>query len=226
MADRTTRNLVIAGFVCCGLTLVFPPLGFAAMAIGVLLIVRRSVPLGVTILVLGVALPVPGAAIVQALFVKPYRIPSETMKPTLQVGDRVAVNKLADPHRGDIVAYTPPAGAEIEQCGEQGQPADGHPCSRGVDGEADFTFIGRIVAEQGDRLKVVGNRVYIDGRRQDEPFVNAETPCAHLCNLPKEITVPRGHFYVMGDNRGESSDSRLWGPVPEDGVIGRVLFRY
>jgi signal peptidase I len=226
VADSTTRNLVIGGFLCAALSLIVPPVGIAAMTIGVLLIVRRSVPLGIAILVLGVVLPVPGIAIVQALFVKPYRIPSASMEPTLERADRVLVNKLADPHRGDIVAYTPPAGVEIEECGEQGQPADGHPCSRAIGGEAPFTFIGRIVGEPGDRLSVVDNRVRIDGRPQEEPFVDDETPCADLCDLPKEITVPRGHFYMMGDNRGESSDSRIWGPVPEDDVIGRALFRY
>jgi signal peptidase I len=208
-------------------TLVLPPLGIAAMAIGVLLIARQQVVLGVVLVVLGLLLPIPGVLIVEAVFLKPYRIPSESMKPTLEAGDRVLVNRRAGPDRGDIVAFKPPAGVEIDQCGVQGQPQDGHPCSRPLGGEApDLTFVSRIVAEPGDLLSVVRNRVYVDGKLQDEPFAATGGPCAELCNLPKEIRIPPGHYFTMGDNRGVSSDSRAWGPVPEDSIVGQVSLRY
>ena len=81
------------------------------------------------------------------------------------------------------------------------------------------------LAGPGDRLKVVDGRVYIDGERQGEPFVRPDANCP-ICDLPEEITIPAGHFFMMGDNRGESADSREWGPVPEDWIIGKAFFTY
>jgi len=77
----------------------------------------------------------------------------------------------------------------------------------------------------GDRLKVLGGRVYIDGRLRKEPFIRPDTSCP-ICNLPREITIPPGHFFMMGDNRGQSADSREWGPVPKKWIIGHAFFTY
>ena len=62
--------------------------------------------------------------------------------------------------------------------------------------------------------------------KQNEPFIAKGTPCDELCNLRKPIQVPPGHFFMMGDNRGESDDSRDWGPVPKKWIIGRAFFTY
>jgi signal peptidase I len=166
---------------------------------------------------------------IQALLVKPFRIPSGSMKPTLTESQRVLVSRVnyhvSDPDRGDIVVFTPPAGAGNDECGVASQPDDGSPCSRPTSGKSGDTFIKRIVALPGDRLKVIAGRVYIDGKRQDEPFISESATCG-TCNLRREVTIPPGHFFMMGDNRGESADSREWGPVPEDNLIGQAFFTY
>jgi signal peptidase I len=77
----------------------------------------------------------------------------------------------------------------------------------------------------GDRLKVLEGSVYINGKRQDEPFARLDPECP-TCNLPREITIPDGQYYMMGDNRGESADSREWGPVPKKWIIGKAFMTY
>ena len=71
----------------------------------------------------------------------------------------------------------------------------------------------------------MGGRVYINGKQQDEPFIRPDEACS-ICNLPEEITIPKGHFFMMGDNRGESADSREWGPIPEKWMIGKAFMTY
>jgi signal peptidase I len=180
------------------------------------------------IVIVGVALLL--AFVIQAVLIKPFRIPSESMEPTLDVNQRVLVDRVSgrfsEPDRGDVVVFKPPAGADSEQCGIPNQPGDGHPCSRPTSDQSEENFIKRIVGGPGDRLKVVRNRVYINGRPLREPYVNPQTACADLCNLPREITIPRDHFFMMGDNRGESADSRQWGPVPEEWIVGNAFFTY
>ena len=173
---------------------------------------------------------------IQAFLVKPFRIPSPSMVPTLKVGQRVLVNRLGphfgDPSRGDIVVFKPPKGADSQQCGIPTEPTDGHPCEKPTPDQSKNNFIKRVVALPGDWIKVQDNHVYLgksrDGQfvQQKEPFIAKGTPCDELCNLRKPIQVPAGHFFMMGDNRGESDDSRDWGPVPKKWIIGRAFFTY
>ena len=163
---------------------------------------------------------------IQAFLVKPFRIPSESMVPTLEIGQRVLVDRVSyrfgDPDRGDIVVFKPPAGQPstcgVERAGDQ-------PCPEGTDERSDTNFIKRVVGLPGDHLKVIEGSVYINGKRQDEPFVRPDDAC-ETCNLPREITIPKGHFFMMGDNRGESADSREWGPVPKKWIIGKAFITY
>jgi signal peptidase I len=169
------------------------------------------------------------ALLIQAFLVKPYRIPSQSMVPTLQVGQRVLVDRLRfhfrAPHRGDVVVFKPPAGAGTQSCFKPGRP--GQPCPLGDDQHQHTeTFIKRVVGIPGDRLSVIGNRVYINGKRQNEPFIRAGTPCDSVCNMRVPVTIPRDHYFMMGDNRGESEDSRVWGPVPRKWIIGKAFFTY
>ena len=164
---------------------------------------------------------------IQAFLVKPFRIPSESMVPTLEVGQRVLVDRVSfrfsDPDRGDIVVFKPPAGADSNTCGVEHPPDS--PCPRPTDGRSDTNFIKRVVGLPGDHLKVLEGSVYINGKKQDEPFARLDANCA-TCNLPREITIPKGYYYMMGDNRGESADSREWGPVPKKWIIGKAFMTY
>jgi signal peptidase I len=164
---------------------------------------------------------------IQAFLVKPFSIPSESMVPTLEIGQRVLVDRVGyrfgDPDRGDIVVFKPPAGADSESCGVE-HPSD-QPCPRGTVERSDTTFIKRVVGVPGDRLKVLEGRVYINGERQDEPFARLDPECA-MCNLPRAIAIPEGRYFMMGDNRGASEDSRAWGPVPKEWIIGKAFATY
>jgi signal peptidase I len=145
------------------------------------------------------------------------------------VGQRVLVDRVSyrftDPDRGDIVVFRPPAGADEDKCGVEGAPNNGQPCPEPTRDQSDTNFIKRVVGTPGDRIKVLDGRVYVNGQLQREPFARADSEC-DICNLPQETTIPPGHFFMMGDNRGASDDSRRWGPVPERWIIGHAFFTY
>jgi signal peptidase I len=174
------------------------------------------------------------ALAIQAYAVKPYRIPSESMYPTLKVGQRVFVDRFShrlggQPHVGDVTVFHPPTGAEADQCGVPRQgPAyedggDGRSCSQPTADKAKVTFIKRVVAGPGDTIAVRNGHVIRNGKRASEPFASS---CGDdACNLAP-ITVPAGHWFMMGDNRGASDDSRFWGPVPEAWIIGKAFASY
>jgi signal peptidase I len=149
------------------------------------------------------------------------------MEPTLDVGQRVLVDRVSfrfsDPDRGDIVVFKPPAGADSNVCGVRHSSQT--PCPQPTEERSDTNFIKRVVAVGGDRIKVLGGAVYLNGKRQKEPFARLSADCS-ICNLPQEITIPKGYYFMMGDNRGESADSREWGPVPKKWMIGRAFLTY
>ncbi len=179
-------------------------------------------------LVLIVAVALGLALAIQAFLVKPYRIPSESMVPTLVIGQRVLVNRIGnrfgDPHIGDVTVFHPPSGAEnANECGVPHD--DDQPCPAPTRTKADTNFIKRIVAGPGDKIAIVGGHVILNGERQQEPFIN---PCSggDQCNFPTAITIPKDHYFMMGDNRGASDDSRYWGPVPREWIIGNAFATY
>jgi signal peptidase I len=180
-----------------------------------------------------VALALGLALAIQAWVVKPYQIPSESMEPTLDVGQRVLVNRFLyhfkDPQIGDVIVFHPPKGADGDgpRCGVPGGvPEPGEPCPEPTAERSDQNFIKRIVAGPGDTLSVKDGHPVVNGvEKTDEPYIN---PCGggSPCNLPKEITIPPDHYFMMGDNRGASDDSRFWGPVPRDWIIGEAFATY
>lgn len=186
-----------------------------------------------TLLFLAIAVVL--AVTLQAFAVKPYKIPSGSMEPTLHVGDRVLVNRFA--HRilgheakvGDIVVFNPPVGADPSSpiCGASDQGAgSGTPCSKPTPEKSKQSFIKRVVAVGGDTLAVRGGSVYRNGKKADEPFAAACDPGSNACDFPNPITIPKGYVFMMGDNRGNSDDSRFWGPIPNDWVIGGAFATY
>ncbi len=173
---------------------------------------------------------------IQALIVKPYRIPSGSMEPTLTIGQHVLVNRVAmnfsDPTVGGIYVFHPPAAAEQQTCGPSPHQIDGRAaCSEPVPRESGETYIKRIVAGPGDQIYISEGHVYRRAAGHSSFLREADgyiRPCGSSpeCNLRTAITIPGGHWFMMGDNRGDSDDSRFWGPVPTGWIIGQAIATY
>ena len=157
-------------------------------------------------LVIGGALLV--ALIIRATLFQAFWIPTGSMEPTLQEGDRVLVNKLSyrlhDVNRGDIVVFARP---------DEGTPVAAEDNVRDL--------IKRVVGLPGETIEARDGVVYIDGQRLEEPYL----PDATVTNDLPPTSVPEGHVFVMGDNRGNSHDSRAFGPIDDDTIVGRAFVR-
>lgn len=153
------------------------------------------------------------ALLIQAFLVKPYRIPSASMENTLLIGDRVLVDRISwrfsQPERGDIVVFHPPFDGPV--------------------------LIKRIIGLPGDGVSLSGGYVYINGRRLVEPYVRRvagrQEPSEPFSNglpwsLQEPYTVPAGSYFVMGDNRTDSGDSREFGPIKREQFVGRAFAKY
>jgi signal peptidase I len=173
---------------------------------------------------------------IQAFLVKPYQIPSESMVPTLVIGQRVLVNRLGErfsgPEIGDVLVFHPPAAAtgdqpgvdEDSECGAE--QTEGAACARPVSERSEENFIKRVVAGPGDMIAVVEGHVVRNGKRSVEPFVRERCETGTAADFPESIRIPAGHWFMMGDNRECSEDSRFWGPVPEKWIIGDAFATY
>jgi len=130
------------------------------------------------------------------------RVDGQSMAPTLEDHDRLFVNKLqyrfASPQRGDIVMLYYPV-------------------------DPDKMFVKRVIAEPGDTLRIVDGRVFVNGGAMRDEFVAPEYR-SHDDWGP--AVVPEGYYYVMGDHRNNSSDSRQWGPVPKKYIVGKIQARW
>jgi signal peptidase I len=177
------------------------------------------------------------ALFLEAFVIKPYRIPSGSMEPTLNVNQRVIVNRIGmdfgGPHVGEIVVFHPPQGAEQGLCGlrQIATVPGGAACASSSSHEASVNFVKRVVAGPGDRLFVQAGHVYREAAgthtfvREADSYIKACGANAE-CDFPDPITVPAGHWFMMGDNRGDSEDSRFWGPVPRSWIVGQVFATY
>jgi len=155
---------------------------------------------------------------IKAWVVNHYRIPSSSMEPTLhcaepgngcraRFSDRVLANRFIyhfqEPGRGDIIVFETPPEARA-RCGAGG------------------TFVKRLIGLPGERIAVRQGRVYINGRPLREPYLTQQQGVDPY----PERRVPADHFFMMGDNRSESCDSRFWGAVPRENIIGEVFAVY
>jgi signal peptidase I len=195
---------------------------------------RKSVPGTIAELVVIVAVALGLALLIQAFVVKPYRIPSGSMLPTLHINQRVLVDRIGShfttPHVGDIIVFHPPKDY-ADGCADPNQGANGagangaKPCDVAQRQESSETFIKRVVAVGGDHISIVNGHVIRNGVEEKDRYT---IPCggADSCNFPSQITIPRGDYFMMGDNRGASDDSRYWGPVPKSWIIGKAFFTY
>jgi signal peptidase I len=195
---------------------------------------KKSVASSVVELVVIVATALALALGIQAFIVKPYRIPSGSMLPTLHINQRVLVDRIGShftsPHVGDIIVFHPPQGY-ADGCANpgEGESAAGQdnprPCGVAQSRPSSETFIKRVVGLPGDRISIQDGHVVRNGVRESDGYT---IPCigAGSCNFPAAITIPRGDYYMMGDNRPNSEDSRFWGPVPKAWIIGKAFFTY
>jgi signal peptidase I len=147
------------------------------------------------------------ALLIRAFIAEPRFIPSDSMAPTLQIGDRLVVEKvsywLQPPASGDIIVFDPPPQLQ----------ADGY--------ARDQAFIKRIIGVPGQIIRVANGIVYRNGQPLNEAYIAA--PPAY--SLPP-VEVPADQYFVMGDNRNNSNDSHRWGFLPRQNIIGRAVFRF
>jgi signal peptidase I len=194
---------------------------------------KKSLASSIGELVLVVAVALGLALLIQAFLIKPYRIPSGSMLPTLHINQRILVDRIGNdftaPHVGDIVVFHPPRSFDVG-CADpaQGQSqaaGDAQACDVVRGQPSSQTFVKRVVGDPGDRIRIVDGHVIRNGVREKDGYI---VPCdgGGSCDFPGTITVPKGDYYMMGDNRPDSEDSRFWGPVPRSWIIGKAFFTY
>jgi signal peptidase I len=139
---------------------------------------------------------------VRPVVAAPFHIPTESMVPTLMVKDRLLVNKFiyrfTEPERRDIVVFQ-----SVES--------------------ADQDLIKRVVGLPGDEIAVRNGKLFVNGEPQKEPYTNKKLPDVSFF---AQRTVPKGHVFVMGDNRSNSQDSRVFGPLPKKNIEGEAFLRF
>jgi signal peptidase I len=151
--------------------------------------------------------------LLRTFVVQSFSIPSLSMYPTLQVGDRIIVNKLSydlhSVHRGDIVVFARP-------------PLE----------DQEYTdLVKRVIGLPGETISSKNCDVYINGKKLAEPWLPPDAGCTTALpgdpheqfNLPGPVKIPPGHYYVMGDNRTDSEDSRFFGPISGSLIVGRAV---
>jgi len=161
-----------------------------------------------------------------------FRVTSGSMEPTYRIGVEVIL-RAPVPRVGSVVVFHPPVDAAAEECGPR--PHVVHPggaaCAAPIPKEdKGIEFIKRVVAGPGDELEITGGHVFrrASGKsnfvRERDPYIRA-CGASHECNFPRPIKIGKGEWFLMGDNRGESDDSRFWGPVPTGWILGTVTGR-
>ena len=140
------------------------------------------------------------AMVVQFFVMKPFTIHQVSRQPTIHDGERVLVNRVVyhfrDPKKGDVVVFRSPV--------------------------KDEDLVKRVVGVAGDRIEIKDGGLYVNGVRQVEPYLNEQA----IQGVFPETTVPSGSVFVMGDNRNNSLDSRMFGPVSRKAILGRAFAIY
>jgi signal peptidase I len=152
------------------------------------------------------------AFVVKTFIFQAFYIPSESMVPTLEIHDRVLVNKLSyrlhDVHRGDVVVFQAPNGTRTEEIKD---------------------LVKRVIGLPGDAIAGRDGRIYINGKVLDEPWLPAGTTSRQFQCTDSigcvDGRVPADSYFVLGDNRLQSKDSTYFGPIEDNGVIGRAFIR-
>ena len=145
--------------------------------------------------------------VVYLFIMQPNEIRGQSMDTTFRDGEYILTSKLAykfdDPHYGDVVVFKSPEDKDVD-------------------------FIKRIIGIPGDRVMIQDSEVFVNGKKLTEDYIQHPTQPLDggFMKDGDEVLVPEGHLFVMGDNRPRSSDSRAFGPIPMNDIIGRVFFRY
>jgi signal peptidase I len=145
---------------------------------------------------------------IQSFVARSYYIPSGSMLPTLQINDRLIVDKLSyrfsNPVRGDIVVFDPPAKLGFKDA-----------------------FIKRVIGLPGDRVEVKNGKVYVNDKALSEKYIEeAPNYTWSSTSLTPDGIVPEGHYLVLGDNRNNSYDGHYWGFIPKDRIVGKAVVRF
>ena len=178
--------------------------------------VKREIKEWVESIVIAVVL----ALLIRCFVVQAFKIPSGSMRPTLVQGDRLLVNKflygaripftgirlpkVREPKIGDIIVFKYPEDPKKD-------------------------FIKRLIATGGDTVEITDGDIMVNGKLVDDPLAIKEIYYYNRGEFGVEdeaVTVPEGHFYVLGDNSGASRDSRYWGFVPKENMIGKAIFLF
>ncbi|PKL74735.1 MAG: signal peptidase I [Candidatus Melainabacteria bacterium HGW-Melainabacteria-1] len=158
------------------------------------------------------------ALITRGAVAEPRYIPSGSMLPTFEINDRLIIEKISnytqDVSRGDVLVFYPPD----EEPRARGA-IDGTMRWLGLTGEE--AYIKRVVGLPGETISVSDGKVLINGTPIVEPYI-LEAPAYDMA----AVKIPAGHFFMMGDNRNNSADSHVWGPLPSSNVIGHASFRF
>lgn len=164
------------------------------------------------------------AVVIKTFIIQPFYIPSGSMIPTLLIDDRVMVSKISyiigEPERGDVIVFENPYAPDIEESFPEAVVRSTLE-ALGIRTSANDDLIKRIVGLGGETVEVSDNRVLIGGVPLDEPYL--QTGVAMGDFGPR--TLAPDELFMMGDNRNESSDGRVFGPIPADDVIGKAVFR-
>lgn len=166
-----------------------------------------------------------GIALIRTFVVQAYSIPSESMVPQLEVGDRVLASKLSlrlhDSRRGDLVIFDCPPKAPCPQ--KHGQGVGGWILEAvGVRPPSTDEYIKRVIAMEGESVQGREGKIFVDGRQLIEPYL----PLGTVTSDFGPVKVGSGELWVMGDNRGRSLDSRVFGTIKADKVVGRAIARF
>ncbi|MBP9815997.1 signal peptidase I [Candidatus Woesebacteria bacterium] len=145
--------------------------------------------------------------VIYLFFMQPHQVRGSSMDTTFRNNEYILTNKLSyrfgAPQRGDVVVFKSPENKDID-------------------------FIKRIIGLPGDKIMVEEGQVYLNGSPLTEKYIlgNTQVHEGGFLRSGQAVTVPTGHLFVMGDNRARSSDSRTFGPIPQQDIIGKVFFRY
>jgi signal peptidase I len=162
------------------------------------------------------------ALFIRTVIIQAFKIPSESMKDTLLVGDHILVNKFI---YGIRIPYSDKIFGESKKLFEWNKPKRGDVIVFIFPKDRSKDFIKRVIGTEGEKVQIIHNKIYIHDKLIDDPWGQFKMPRASIEDFGP-LTVPWGSLFVMGDNRDNSQDSRFWGFVNVNEVKGKAFIIY